>query len=143
MATVTNALENAVAGLRATQARIDTLTRNISNASTDGYSRKVQAQTTTALGTVLVGDVQRVVNDALTSASLQSADNVGRLTVTTQYLGQIETSLGSPEANSSLAGKMTNLATAVHDLSVSPENQINYISVIDAGADVARSINGM
>lgn len=137
--TATDPLFNALAGISVTRARIDTLSRNISNASTDGYSRKVQEQQSNALGVVGVGPVQRQIDTALVTAVRSSAARTAKLDVQVPMLSNIETVLGDPESNASLGGAITRLQSAFQSLSAAPEKSALYTGVIDAADGVARS----
>src|SRR5450432_1734231 len=106
----TNAINLALAGLDVTRARIDTLTRNITNANTPGYTTKTDTATTGEMGQVQLGSVTR----------------------------SVDTAFGTPAASSSLSAQLTNLQSAFQDLSVNPEKTSLLNSVINAGDSVAR-----
>jgi flagellar hook-associated protein 1 FlgK len=137
----TNALNLALAGLDVTKARIDTLTRNITNAQTPGYTRKVDVATTGALGQVQLGAVTRSVDDALLQSLRGSTGTQNQLQSTVTLLSQVETAFGTPAASGSLSAQLTNLQTSFQDLSVNPEKSSLLNSVISAGDSVARTLN--
>src|SRR3546814_3371256 len=64
-----SAISSATSGLIATQAVIDVASRNIANASVEGYTRKVQTTSTRVIdgqaGAVKVEEVTRNVNEQL------------------------------------------------------------------------------
>src|SRR6266568_1292921 len=141
--TSTDALGLSLAGLDVTKARIDILSRNISNAQTDGYSEKTSSQTTGPLGQVFLGPVTRNVDQQLQNSLNDTTGDVNQLNVQVNLLQQIETSFGSPGADTSLAAAITNLQNAFQDLSVNPEQGSLYNSVLDAANGVARNLNGL
>jgi flagellar hook-associated protein 1 len=133
----------AVAGLNATMARIDTLTQNITNASTPGYTTKSVTAVTGGEGQVQLGAVTRSVDSAL-QQSLQSATGTqNQLQATVTLLSQLESAFGTPAASNSLSAQITNLQTAFQDLSVNPEQSSLLTSVVNAASSVARSLNGL
>lgn len=136
-----DALNLSLAGLDVTKARIDTLSRNISNAQTPGYSEKTQTQTTGALGQVMLGPVTRNVNQQLQNSLNQTTGTVNQLQVSVNLLSKIETAFGSPGSDSSLSSAITGLQNAFQDLSVNPEQGTLYNSVLDAAKTVALNLN--
>jgi flagellar hook-associated protein 1 FlgK len=139
----TDALGLALSGLDVTKARIDTLSRNIANAQTDGYTEKTQGQTTGLVGNAEVVPVQRNVDAFLQNSLNQTGGNVNQLAVSVNLLQNIETSFGTPNADTSLAASITNLQNAFQNLSVNPEQSSLFTSVINAGTSVARNLNSL
>jgi flagellar hook-associated protein 1 FlgK len=135
------AINLSVAGLDVTKARIETLTRNISNAQTDGYIKKTDSQTVGALGQVQQGPVLRNVNEYLLTSLRSSTGTQNQLQTTVTLLSQLEAAFGTPSANSSLSAQITNLQNAFQDLSVNPEQGSLYNSVIDAANGVTRTLH--
>src|SRR5215475_7081671 len=127
----TDAIGLALSGLDVTKARIDTLSRNISNAQTDGYNKKIQNQTVGNLGQVELGPINRNVNQQLLNSLNATDGQVNQLSVSVNLLSQIETSFGSPSADTSLSATITALQNAFQDLSVNPEQSSLYTSVLD------------
>src|SRR5947208_561833 len=138
-----DALNSALAGLSVSQARIDTVTRNIANAQTDGYTKKTEQQTTGQLGEVALDPIRRSVDDALQGTLRGSIGTTNQLSATVNLLTQVETVFGSPDANSSLSAAITGLQTAFQDLSVNPEKGALYTAVLNAGDAVARSFHSI
>jgi flagellar hook-associated protein 1 FlgK len=141
MATSTDALSHALAGLQTTKSRIDTVSRNVANASTDGYTRKTQDAVTGALGNVFAAPVRRQIDDALLRSIRESTSAASRLDVTATMLSRIETAFGSPDQNGSLSGAFTELQTAFHDLAISPQKSTLYQTVIDRAGKLSTTFN--
>jgi flagellar hook-associated protein 1 FlgK len=139
----TDALNLALAGLDVTRSRIDTLTRNISNAQTEGYVRKVDSQTVGALGTVELGPVRRAVDESLRNALNSTTATQNQLQVTVDLLGKIESVFGTPSANTSLSSKIVDLQNAFQNLAADPEKSALYGSVIDAANGVTQSLHDL
>ncbi|MDB5411119.1 MAG: flagellar hook-associated protein FlgK [Rhodospirillales bacterium] len=136
-----DAIGLALSGLDVTRARIDTLTRNITNAQTPGYTKKVDVATTGLLGQVQLGSVTRSVDNALLTALRSTTGDQNQLQSSVTLLSQVETSFGTPAASSSLSAQITGLQTAFQDLSVNPEKTSLLNNVIAAGDAVARTLN--
>ncbi len=138
-----DALSSALAGLDVTKARIDTISQNIANAQTPGYTDKTADQTTGALGQVTLGPVQRNVSLTLQNSLNTTTGEVNQQQATVDLLSEIETSFGTPAADSSLASSITNLGNAFQDLSVNPEQSTLYDTVIDQATQLARNLNSL
>jgi flagellar hook-associated protein 1 len=141
MTSPTDALNTALAGLATTSALINTVSRNVTNASTPGYSRKTQDTITGPLGTVILGPVTRQVDDALNRSIRESTSAASKLDVTASTLSQIVSAFGSPDANSSLSGAITQLQTAFSNLSTSPQKSTLYQAVVDSANNLATTFH--
>src|SRR5438270_495050 len=102
-----DAIGLALSGLDVTRARIDTLTRNITNAQTPGYTKKVDVATTGLLGQVQLGSVTRSVDNALLTALRSTTGDQNQLQSSVTLLSQVETAFGTPAASSSLSAQIT------------------------------------
>lgn len=137
----TEALGSAVAGMSVAQARINTISRNIANASTDGYSRKTQGAIVGPTGAPFAAPVLRQVNDALALSIRESGGELNKLDVTVQLLSQIEAQFGRPEDNASLPGALKKLESAFRDVQTSPEKSTLYSTLVGAADQVAHTFN--
>jgi len=136
-----DAINLSVAGLDVTKARIETLTRNITNAQTAGYIKKTDSQVVGALGQVDQGPVLRNVDEFLMKSLRSSTGTQNQLQTTVTLLSQLEAAFGTPSANSSLSAQITTLQNAFQDLSINPEQASLYNSVIDAANGVTRTLH--
>jgi flagellar hook-associated protein 1 FlgK len=136
-----DAINLSLAGLDVTRARIDTLTRNISNAQTAGYIKKTDSQTVGPLGQVVHGPVLRNVNEFLLKSLRDTAGTQNQLQTTVTLLSKLEAAFGTPGANTSLSAKITNLQNAFQDLSINPEQGSLYNAVLDAANGVTRTLH--
>lgn len=136
---MSDTLGTAVAGLSVSQARINTISRNIANASTDGYSRKTQGAIVGPTGVPFAAPVLRQVNEALAKSIREAAGELNKLDVRVQLLSQIETQFGRPEDNSSLPGVIKRLETAFRDLQTSPEKSTLYSTLVGVADQVAHT----
>jgi flagellar hook-associated protein 1 len=137
----TDPLTLALAGLDVTRARIDTITRNISNAQTPGYVKKTDSQTVGNLGQVSLGPVQRSVNESLLRSLRDTTGTQNQLQTQVTLLSQLETAFGTPSANTSLSSQITNLQNAFQDLSINPEKSSLYSTVMSAANGVTQTLH--
>lgn len=136
-----SALTNAIAGIEVTKARIDTVTRNISNAQTDGYNVRTQGQTVDATGIVAALPVQRVVNQGMQRLLLTSNGTVSSLTTTVNLMQSVTSLFGTPDAATTLSAKITGLQTAYQTLASSPDKIAIQQSALSAANVVASGFN--
>jgi flagellar hook-associated protein 1 len=137
----TDPISLALAGLDVTRARIDTITRNISNAQTDGYVKKTDSQTVGNLGQVSLGPIQRNVSESLLKSLRDAGGTQNQLQTTVTLLSQLETAFGTPSANTSLSAQITNLQNAFQDVAVNPEKTSLYNSVVSAANGVTQTLH--
>jgi len=122
------ALNTAITGLRAAQQQLSTISNNVTNATTEGYNRQIVPQKTQVLretGTtvgVLTQQAIRQVDmnlqrDLWTQISASSMQDVQ-----VQYLQQIQTFNGPPEAGFSISAQLADLRDSFSALSDLPDD---------------------
>lgn len=83
------ALNNALTGLRTVQSALQITSNNVTNANTDGYSRKSAQQVSLVLAGqgagVSITDVTREVNDNLLRQLRNYTSMIGQLTVNSDF----------------------------------------------------------
>jgi len=142
-----DAISTARSGLIATQSAIDVASRNIANASVDGYTRKIQQQSARVVdgraGAVKVEEVTRNVNEQLQRDVREQTSVVEELTIVEDFLSRLELDFGRPEDNSSVASKVTELKKAFQSLATNPDQSTAQNDVISAAQELALSLNNM
>src|SRR3546814_9299466 len=142
-----SAISSATSGLIATQAAIDVASRNIANASVEGYTRKVQTTSTRVIdgqaGAGKVEEVTRNVNEQLQRDVREQSAVVEELKVIADFLSRFELEFGRPEDNSSVAAKITELKEAFQTLATNPDQATAQNDVIRAADEVAQSIRSL
>jgi flagellar hook-associated protein 1 FlgK len=138
-------LRTAMSGLRTVQKGLDTVSNNIANADTSGYTRKVLNQSavvTQGMGVgVQTGNIEREVDTALQRETLTQESRVANLEVKDQYLGQIEMLHGDPEQETSLGNVVDQMRDGFAKLMDTP-NSIPLQNEVVARADnLARTLN--
>ena len=87
-----NSLYSAQSGILAAQTQIDVASRNIANASTENYTRKIQNQSSRVVdgraGLVVIEEVQRNINLQLQRDVINQTSLTDRLEVIDYFLGR-------------------------------------------------------
>lgn len=141
------ALSSARSGIIATQAAIDVASRNIANASVDGYTRKIQEVSTRVIdgrvGAVRTEEVTRNVSEQLQRDVRDQTTVVEELKIIEDFLARLELQFGRPEDSSSVASKITALKESFQVLATNPDLAIAQQDVLRAAEEVALSLNNL
>ncbi len=144
---LTAALQNAASGLRAAQQGVDIVSRNISNASTPGYTRKILPQEAAIVDHeghgVRTLEIRRYVDSALQRELRSELSTTGALESTDRMLSRLELSFGSPEDANSLANSLGRLNEAFKALATSPENVSIQRTAIARAQDLTNNMNAL
>lgn len=141
----TVSLNAALSGLKAAQNALNTVSTNIANASTPGYTRKILPQETVLIGGMGVGVktgglVRNVDTTLLKDIFKQTSVSQGALVKQT-YLDRIVDFHGASEAEKSISAKIGKLETAFANLSATPNDSLMLSQVVNAAQGVADSFN--
>ena len=135
----------ALSGLLVAQQQINTISANISNASTPGYTDKILNQTTQVVNGQAVGvDTQaltRVINQTLINDVNAQNSTTGYATAQTSYYQQLQSFQGNPTDGTSLSDTLTNLDNTFTQLSQSPNSPTLQGQVITAAQQTSSQIN--
>lgn len=138
------ALRTAHSGLLANQQALDAVARNVSNASTPGYSRRIvnlEQRTLAGFGAgVQFGSLTRNLDQGLlASARLESGRQQASAAVS-DILARVQDVFGQPESDTSLAHRLTAFQGAAESLAVAPQEALNQRQFVQAGQDAAASL---
>ena len=138
-------LRTAMSGLRTVQKGLDTVSSNIANADTPGYTRKVLTQSTVVMGGkglgVQTGNIEREVDTALQREALTQESRVSKLKVLDQYLGQVEMLHGDPDQETSLGNVVNQMRDGFAKLMDSPSSIPLQNEVVSLADNLARTTN--
>ena len=132
-----NALYTALSALQASQAGIDTASHNISNVSTEGYTRqRVDVRTrrphTLPFGQIGTGveivDITRARDAHLDARVRAGSAALAGLEIRSDVLGRLETVMNEPHAGISTA--LTNLWSSFEEWSLDPPSGASRLSVL-------------
>jgi flagellar hook-associated protein 1 FlgK len=122
----TIATQAALSGLKAAQRALDTISGNIANASTEGYTRKILPQESLIVAGSGIGvksmSLIRNVDKALMRDLFKQVSVASNSTVQEDFLSRIQTFHGASDAGRSLSARVGNLADSFAELSSSPDN---------------------
>ncbi|MEZ0223037.1 MAG: flagellar hook-associated protein FlgK [Alphaproteobacteria bacterium] len=141
----TLSLDSALSGLKAAQRSLDTISNNIANAQTVGYTRKILPQETLVVGGVGMGvkldAIMRNVDKALLRDLFKQLSVSQSATVTQTFLSRIQDFNGASEAEKSISAMLGKLADAFSSLSGAPDNSVALQQTLTAAQQVAKTFN--
>ncbi|HEU0065916.1 MAG TPA: flagellar basal body rod C-terminal domain-containing protein [Sphingomonas sp.] len=141
---ISDILSSALSGLGAAQAGMRTVSNNIANVSTPGYARQtVSLNPGNSQGRtngVVIGEPGRVADRFLENTAYARAGDVGKASVTSDYLERLQSLLGAPGSESSISARLDAITTAATPLTGS--NGSVQSAAVYVGA-VADSLQGM
>ncbi|MCE9507189.1 MAG: flagellar hook-associated protein FlgK [Alphaproteobacteria bacterium] len=142
---MTIALDAALSGLRIAQQSLDAVSKNISNASTPGYTRKILPQENVIIAGRGVGvgalTLSRNVNYALIADLNRQISVTENYNVRLKYLDRIQAFHGSSDSGQSLSARVSGLANAFTKLSLAPNDQLLLSQAVSAATQTADKIN--
>jgi len=141
----TLSLDAALSGLRAAQRQLDTISNNISNASTAGYTRKILPTETLVVGGVGMGvqlnAIMRSVDKSLIRDTMRQVSVSGGTAVTDAFLTRIQAFHGPSEAETSISARIGKLRSSFSDLSSSPDSITLLNNTLTEAKQVATTFN--
>ncbi len=141
------ALQNALSGLQANEAMIQVIANNVTNANVEGYTRKIAHATSLTLAGegrgVELGNLNRVVDERLLADLRTTLSARGDARAQDFYYGRILDQFGTLANDAALGATITDLATAMQGLSVSPDSSAHRNEVVSAAVALATQLNDM
>lgn len=142
-----SALNAALSGLRVSQQQIDVISTNVSNASTEGYTRKLVPLSSQSLQGVTVGvkaeNIIRQVDLNLERNLWTQVSAVSQLDVKESYLQRVEQFHGPPDSELSVAADLARLQDSFASLAEIPEDSQRQSVVVNQAVDLANKINDL
>lgn len=139
------ALNSAVTGLKANQIGIDVVSRNVANAGTDGYTRKISPRENSigageGMGVRVLAE-KRQVDFHLVQKLRTEQSRSARLDTVANFLDRVDQLFGKPQDQSSISYRINDLATTIGSLVDTPENAGVRATVVAKADDIARNLN--
>ncbi len=139
------ALQTALSGLTATQAALRATSDNISNANTEGYTRKtVDLETRRILDQgagVQASAISRIADEFVISQIRNQLSVVGEQNVLDRFLQQIQDTFGTPENNQTIASSINDLKNALETVALTPEFAANSLEVANIAQQLVQFFN--
>jgi len=144
---LTNILKTSSSGLNVTQASIDVVARNIANAGTDGYTRKVASQDNVIAGNQGLGarisGITREVNEYVQQQLFIEDSRLAYSQEISNYLNQIDTLFGAPGASNALDTRVNEFTQAFQDLGAQPESQAARLAAVNQAEALAGQLRNL
>ncbi len=144
---LTIALQNALTSLQTNEAMIQVIANNVSNANVEGYTRKIsQPMSLTLAGVgrgVEPGELNRIVDERLLSDLRTTLASLGDARAQDFYYTRILDQFGTLANNTNLGAMITDLATAMQNLAVTPDSSAHRTEVVAAAMALAQQLNDM
>ncbi|WP_417832866.1 flagellar hook-associated protein FlgK [Terasakiella sp.] len=144
---IRSAYSAALSSLNATQYASSITSTNIANANVEGYSaQRVNTATTYSDGSAVgvgVSSVSAYVNENLFKSYVSAVSQTTYAQTTADHLSQLLDQYGAVDSGSALADLITDLETALADLSVTPESQTVKNTVLNAADQLASTLNDL
>jgi flagellar hook-associated protein 1 FlgK len=141
------ALNTAVTGLNAVQSALQIASNNVSNANTEGFTRKTVDTLPLLLSGAGVGvslsNISRQVNDVLIRDMRNQLAEIGALKVNDEYFTRTQDLFGTLDSNTSLTAAITDFGTAVQALEGSPDEPALQQQVIAKAEALTRQFNSV
>lgn len=141
------ALNSALSGLRVAQLQLNTISNNVSNVGTEGYTRKILPQSSAVIqgsgeafgvrSEVIIRNVDlNLARDLWTQIS-----SVGALDVQQTYMNRIVAFHGPPDSELSIAAELSNLKDEIAALADNPNDTFLQRTVLSQAQIVASKFN--
>jgi len=141
------ALQNAISGLQTSKQALQTISNNIANVNTEGYSRKIIEQTSRVIDGqgygVEISRLKRSVDTGVLRQLRTETGNVERLSIKQEFLKQVNSLFGKPEDNDSIVHQIAELGSQFDSLAISPETESNQYLTVKAAQDVTLKLKNM
>ncbi len=143
------AINNALSGLNVNQRALSVVAQNISNANTDGYTRKTLEQSAVYVGNQNVGngvkidDVVRKVDTYLQRSIRTQTSVTSNANTNDDYYGRAQVLLGEPGGTNSLDEYISTFFNQVQSMAETPERTSFRQQTVDTGATLSREVSGL
>lgn len=128
-------MSTAITGLNATQAALRTTSNNITNVNTEGYERKVvELASVVNAGTgagVTVAEITRLTDLFLTQQVRKATSDTQRYDAMADLHERFQALLGSPEDNSSVAGRIDQVFEGFSTLPIEPDSLVRRTGTVN------------
>jgi len=144
---ISSSLGNALSGLYAARAALDTISANVANANTVGYARKTVDLSVRAdaggAGGVEVRSIVRWTDAFLHDADVGASAEHGRSEAYATMASELDAALGEPGSGRDLSSLISKLRDAMTAATAAPQDVSKRRAVVDAADAVAQGFNAM
>ena len=140
-------LQSAISGMQTSKASLQTISNNIANVNTEGYTRKIIDQKSRVFDGkgygVEIGAISRQVNQAVLKQLRGEMGSLENIIAKQDYLTQLNSFFGTPADNNSISHKIGDLGAHFNNLAISPEVSANHFLTVNSAEDTALSLRRM
>lgn len=140
-------LSSALSALQTNQAALRTVSNNIANINTDGYTRRVVNQEAQVSGNQLTGvdisEIQRVADQFLNQEVLTAQATSSQYGVENDTYSQLNGFLGKPGDGSALTSQLDNVFSALGSASLAATSSTNQQAVLGQFQSLADTISNL
>lgn len=141
-------LNNAVSGLTVNQKELSLISRNIANAGTVGYTRRVLKTTETSATGITAGavrevEVNRILDELLQKQLRTEAAGGGYSTTRADYLARVDTLFGAPGSEAGINTIFANFSTAMQQLAADPASPTTRANALAEAQSMASTLNSL
>ena len=141
--TISLAINNAITGINAAQAGLDTIAQNVANANTEGYSRKVTHQSAIVIGGVSNGvnldTATRLANEFLGSRLRSETSEFNKAATIDEFYRLTRNLFGAPGSDTSISNFFSDILTSFEAMANNPENAALRFDIVSASTTFADS----
>lgn len=143
-----SSLQNAVSGLTVNQSQLSLVSRNIANAGTVGYSRRIlNVKETSALG-ITAGAVQEISVDRVLDELLQKqlrteAAGAAYTSVKADYLKRVDSLFGQPGSEAGINTIYANFSSSIQRLAADPASPTTRQDALSSAQSLASTLNSL
>ena len=141
MASLSTALNYAVAGLRVNSAQTAVISRNISSASDPDYVRKTADLTWLPGGAISVSSYSRSADLRLLDKLLQTTSGAAGKQVSLDALAKLSATIGDPESDGSITALVAKLQQSLQGYEADPSSATLGSEAYRRAADLAAGLN--
>jgi len=144
---LSTALNSAISGLQVTQAGVEIVSRNVANADTPGYTRKLSQQVAVVVNGEAIGarsaETTRVLDSLLQLQLRASTSAKARTDVLASVLSRLDALFGIPGGAGALDTAVNDFAASLQGLVDSPESQTARAGVVAQAEALAVRLNAL
>lgn len=144
---LTIALHNALTGLQTSESVIQTISGNVTNANTEGYTRKTSQPVSRVLNLdgrgVDISQLSRVVDERLLSDLRANLGDLGLARTQQFYYQRVLDQFGTLTSDSSIAATVSDLASSMQGVASAPGSAAHRNEAVNAAVALARQLNDL
>jgi len=141
------ALSSALSSLRVNQESLAQVSKNISNANSDNFTRREIIQSNSVVAGQAVGvrieEVRRAVDEFAVAATRRQMPSVGKAEIVNDYYERASLLFGQPGADNSLDSFVDNFFSNLSSLATSPEQASLRTATLSSANVLTQKISGL